>query len=253
MNNNNFINLNQLLTSSLSMSRVRNKTIHRDDKSLSNKHMIAKMPENRSKKYVISFLHTLENKCSHCFAYQYDEKCHEKTHKSKYWHCCFDDKIFNELFTVESDFVNIKKFFDEKKKNKLRTIKTKIQRKLYNLLYNIKPDFDNFDQQRKIEINKKFQKLIVIYNNVFFFAVKSSSSIKKQHFQHISSYERNKTFVWSHVCRKKRCEKILSNLSNEFVSRYHRTSFEFKRKSEAKKIAVFNAFNEKRQFLCWNV
>ena len=78
------MNLNQFLTSFSSMSRVKNKTIHRDDKLLNNKHMIAKMLENRLKKYVISFLHTFENKCSHCFVYQYDEKCREKTHKSKY-------------------------------------------------------------------------------------------------------------------------------------------------------------------------
>ena len=84
MNNNNFMNLNQLLTSLSSMSRIKNKTTHRDDKLLSNKHIIAKMFENRSKKYVISLLHTLENRCSHCFAYQYNEKCYEKAHKPKY-------------------------------------------------------------------------------------------------------------------------------------------------------------------------
>ena len=125
------------------------------------------MFENRLKKYMISFLHTFENKCLHCFVYQYNEKCHKKTNKSKYWYCCFNDKIFDEFFTVESDFVNIKKLFDEKK-NKLRTIKIKIQRKFHNLLYYIKFDFEKLDEQRKIEINKKFQKLIVIYNNVFF-------------------------------------------------------------------------------------
>ena len=71
MNDNDFIDVNQFLTSSSfsSMSKIKNKTIHRDDKLLSNKHMIVKMLENRSKKYVISILHTLENKCSHCFAY----------------------------------------------------------------------------------------------------------------------------------------------------------------------------------------
>ena len=84
MNDNDFMNLNQLLTSFSSMSKIKNKTTHRDDKSLNNKHMIAKMLENRSDEYMVSFLHTLENKCSHCFAYQYDEKCHEKAHKSKY-------------------------------------------------------------------------------------------------------------------------------------------------------------------------
>ena len=182
MNDNDFMNLNQLLTSFSSISKVRNRTTHRDDKSLSNKHMIAKMLENRSEKYVVPFLHTFENKYSHCFIYQYNEKCYEKTHKSKYWYCCFDDKIFNKLFTAESDFVNIKKLFDEKKKNKLRAIKAKIQRKFHNLLYDMKFDFDNSDQQRKIEINKKFQKLIVIYNNVLFFVMRSSSSIKKTAF-----------------------------------------------------------------------
>ena len=84
INNNDFMNLNQLLTSFLSMLKVRNRITYRDDKLLNNKHIIAKMFENRSNEYVISFLHTFENKCSHCFAYQYDEKCHEKAHKSKY-------------------------------------------------------------------------------------------------------------------------------------------------------------------------
>ena len=86
MNENNFMNLNQFLTShfSLSKSRTANRIFHRDDKLLSRKHIIAKMLENRSEKYVVSLLHTLENKCSHCFVYQYDEKCHEKTNKSKY-------------------------------------------------------------------------------------------------------------------------------------------------------------------------
>ena len=84
MNDNDFMNLNQLLTSFSSISKVRNRTTHRDDKSLSNKHMIAKMLENRSEKYVVPFLHTFENKYSHCFIYQYDKKCYEKTHKSKY-------------------------------------------------------------------------------------------------------------------------------------------------------------------------
>ena len=69
INNNNFINLNQFLTSLLSMSKVKNKTTYRDDKLLNNKHIIVKMLENRSKKYMISFLHTFENKCSHCFTY----------------------------------------------------------------------------------------------------------------------------------------------------------------------------------------
>ena len=86
MNNNNFLNLNQFLTSlfSLSMSCVTNKIVHRDDKSLNRKHIIVKTSQIRSKKYVISFLHTLENKCSHCFVYQYDEKCYKKSNKSKY-------------------------------------------------------------------------------------------------------------------------------------------------------------------------
>ena len=66
------------------MSKIKNKTIYRDDKLLNNKHIIVKMFENRSKKYVISRLYTFENKCSHCFVYQYDEKCYEKTNKSKY-------------------------------------------------------------------------------------------------------------------------------------------------------------------------
>ena len=63
-------------------------------------------------------------------------------------------------------------------------------------------------------------------------------SIKKQHFQHISNYKRNKTFVRNHVYRKKRCEKFLLNLSNEFVSKYHRTSLEFKQKFETKKLLL---------------
>ena len=43
----------------------------------------------------------------------------------------------------------------------------------------MKFDFEKFDEQQKIEISKKFQKLIVIYNNVFFFVMRSLSSIKK--------------------------------------------------------------------------
>ena len=69
INNNNFINLNQFLTSFSSMSKIKNKIIYRDDKLLNNKHIIVKMFENRSKKYVISFLYTFENKCLYCFAY----------------------------------------------------------------------------------------------------------------------------------------------------------------------------------------
>ena len=117
MNDNDFINLNQLLTLLFfsSMSCVTNRIVHRDDKLLSRKHMIVKTSQIRSKKYVISFLYTFENKCSHCFVYQYNEKCYEKTNRSKYWHCCFDDKIFNELFTTKSDFVNIKKLLEKKR------------------------------------------------------------------------------------------------------------------------------------------
>ena len=37
------------------------------------------------------------------------------------------------------------------------------------MLYYIKFDFDKFDEQQKTKINKKFQKVIVIYNNVLFF------------------------------------------------------------------------------------
>ena len=37
------------------------------------------------------------------------------------------------------------------------------------MLYHIKFNFDKFDEQRKIKINKKSQKFIVIYNNVLFF------------------------------------------------------------------------------------
>ena len=86
MNDNSFVDVNQFLISSSfsSMSKVKNKTIHRDDKLLKFKHIIVKNFENRSKKYVISFLHTFENKCFHCFVYQYNEKCYKKTHKSKY-------------------------------------------------------------------------------------------------------------------------------------------------------------------------
>ena len=107
INDNNFLNLNQLLTSSFSssMSCVTNIIVYRDDKLLNRKHIIVKTLQIRSKKYVLSRLHTFENKCSHCFVYQYNEKCYEKSSKSKYWHCCFDDKIFNELFIVESDFI----------------------------------------------------------------------------------------------------------------------------------------------------
>ena len=118
MNNNDFLNLNQLLTSlfSLSISCVTNKIVYRDGKSLNRKHMTVRTSQIRLKKYVISLLHTFENKCSHCFVYQYNEKCHEKASKSKYWHCCFDDKIFIELFIAESDSVNIKKLFEKKKR-----------------------------------------------------------------------------------------------------------------------------------------
>ena len=45
----------------------------------------------------------------------------------------------------------------------------------------MKFDFEKLDEQRKINVNKKFQKLIVIYNNVFF-VIKSSSLIKKTTF-----------------------------------------------------------------------
>ena len=86
MNDNDFLNLNQLLTSSFfsSMSCVTNRIVHRDNKLLNRKHMIVRTSQIRSKKYVISFLHTLENKYSHCFVYQYDEKCHKRSNKSKY-------------------------------------------------------------------------------------------------------------------------------------------------------------------------
>ena len=71
MNDNNFINLNQFLTLhfSLSKSRTTNKNFHHDDKLLNRKHIIVKKFENCLKKYMISFLHTFENKCSHCFVY----------------------------------------------------------------------------------------------------------------------------------------------------------------------------------------
>ena len=107
MNNNDFCDLNQLLTLlfSSSMLCVTNKIVYRDNKLLNRKHIIAQTSQIRLKKYIISFLYTFENKCSYCFVYQYNEKCYEKSSKSKYWHCCFDDKIFNELFIVESDFI----------------------------------------------------------------------------------------------------------------------------------------------------
>ena len=71
MNDNDFINLNQLLTSHflLSKSRIANKIFYRDDKLLNCKHIIVKMFENRLKKYVISFLYTFKNKYLHCFVY----------------------------------------------------------------------------------------------------------------------------------------------------------------------------------------
>ena len=179
MDDNGFMDLDQLLASPSPMPSVRNRTTHRDGKSLGSKHMAARMPENRPEEYVLPRLHTPENRCPHCSAYQYDEECHEKAGRSKYWHCCFDGKVPDELPTAGSDSANIEKLPDGEEKNRLRAVEAKIQRELHSLLYNMEPDPDNPGQQRRTEASKKFQKLIVTYNNVLSFCSEAAIVDKK--------------------------------------------------------------------------
>ena len=122
--------------------------------------------------YTLSSLYQKNNICFHCYVFQYDEKCHVKFNFSKYWHCCFNDKILNNIMKFENDDVVIEILFDDFEKNILRLINVKIKRELHDLLWKyelneIKSTSEKF-KYKKIKRCKKFHELNIIYNNVFF-------------------------------------------------------------------------------------
>ena len=66
--------------------------------------MDACKPHVKLELYELPRLMVAKNHCSHCHAYQYDEECKDKLNGLKYWHCCFNDKIFsNFIITLEDD------------------------------------------------------------------------------------------------------------------------------------------------------
>ena len=136
--------------------KIKNKIIYRNNKSLRNKHIITKNFFERPFEFVLKKFHFKKNRCLYCNAYQYNNECYKIKRKSKYWHCCSNDKIFNKLFIAKNDVNNIEKLFNDSTKNKFRTIKKKIKRKLYVVMYNMKFDSNNFDKKRKTKINKRF-------------------------------------------------------------------------------------------------
>ena len=96
---------------------------------------MSKILDHKLELYVLLELRQQSNKCFYCKIYQYDEKCRDKSRKNKYWHCCFNDKIFNNIRTFENDDDVINVLFDDFEKNATRMFKIKVKRKLYDLLY----------------------------------------------------------------------------------------------------------------------
>ena len=118
--------------------------------------------------YTFSSFRQNENICFHCDAYQYKKKCQIRNFVTKYWHCCFDDKISKNIVKSENDFDALKIMFDDFNKNNLRVLVDAIKIELQNLLWQMKMN-SNTNLKRKTQFNTEFQKLEIAYNNVLSF------------------------------------------------------------------------------------
>ena len=122
--------------------------------------------------YILSSWYQENNICFYCYIFQYNEKYYVKFNFSKYWYCCFNDKIFNNIITFENDDVVIKILFDDFEKNILHLINIKIKRELHDLLWKYELNEIKFISEKckykKIKQCKKFHELNIIYDNVFF-------------------------------------------------------------------------------------
>ena len=112
------------------------------------------------------------NICFHCYVFQYNEKCHVKFNFSKYWHCCFNDKIFDNIMTSENDDIVIEILFDNFEKNIMRLINVRIKREFHDLLWKyelneIKSTSEKF-KYKKIKRCKKFTSWMWFITTFFF-------------------------------------------------------------------------------------
>ena len=147
---------------------VARKARRRDERNLNMNWMKIKTFDESFFVYTFSSFRQNENICFHCDAYQYKKKCQIRNFVTKYWHCCFDDKISKNIVKSENDFDALKIMFDDFNKNNLRVLVDAIKIELQNLLWQIKMN-SNTNMKRKIQLNIEFQELKIAYNNVFSF------------------------------------------------------------------------------------
>ena len=142
--------------------------IRRDDKSLNSDYMIARKKDVIFEKHVLFELQKNHNVCSFCDAYQYDEKCHNKFFDDKYWHCCVNDKISFDMIIFEANSDVVAKLFDDFDKN---AILQRDENFKYFDHFLWKMRFtDDFNSRKRLSKRcKKFQKMIITFNNVLSF------------------------------------------------------------------------------------
>ena len=106
------------------------RNLRRDDKKLENRWMIVRTLHSFVDLYILPSLRQKSNVCSHCKAYQYDEKCRERFEKQKYWHCCSNDKILIDTMSSEDDSKTLEALSKSQKKKILKNREIDVKRDL---------------------------------------------------------------------------------------------------------------------------
>ena len=71
---------------------------------------------------------------------------------------------------AENDFENLKRLKNDETKNAMRVLKNEVQKFIHKLMHDVEIFVINSNVKTRIKTNKNFQKFIIFYNNVFFFA-----------------------------------------------------------------------------------
>ena len=71
---------------------------------------------------------------------------------------------------AKNDFENLKRLKNDEIKNAMRVLKNEVQKFIHKLMHDVETFIINSNVKIRIKKNKNFQKFIIFYNNVFFFA-----------------------------------------------------------------------------------